>query len=160
MSLLRMELHYQIRILLTEESKLPLSKKFDEVIDHSVKLCCVDAVNNIYIIRYFNSRIVYLSFIDYIPICPELTHIACNSTVKNPVCISPNQICDYHRDCPGGEDESDCLAYKRCNFQTDMCDWMTSKKVVYEWKRYDNHSTYQTFITSRVNPRSIFALLY
>ena len=98
-----------------------------------------------------NSGILSISFVGYTSSCPELTHIACNSTVKNPVCVSYSQICDYHRDCPGGEDESDCLAYKRCDFQKDMCDWRTSKQTLYEWKRFYNHSTYRiTLLTGSV----------
>ena len=93
--------------------------------------------------------------VGYWPACPKITHITCLSESMYPVCVSYNQVCDYHNDCPEGDDELDCLAYIRCDFQTDMCGWMASNGTLYEWERYYNHSTYQNCITSRVISKPI-----
>ena len=92
-----------------------------------------------------------LFFSDYISICPKLTHVACTSAVKYPVCVWYNQICDYYPNCPGGEDESDCLSYNRCDFQKDMCDWITAKHTLFEWERYYDSSMYQYCFATRIN---------
>ena len=92
--------------------------------------------------------ISYFFFTDYISICPKLTHVACTSAVKYPVCVSNNQICDYYPNCPGGEDESDCLSYNRCDFQKDMCDWATANNTLFEWIRYYDSGMYQYCIAT------------
>ena len=101
----------------------------------------------------------FSSFVDYIPACSKLTQVTCISAVEQSLCVPHNQICDYYRDCPGGEDELDCLGYNRCDFQTDMCDWMASNSTLYTWKRYYNHSRYLCYITSRFNCKSLSFLI-
>ena len=80
--------------------------------------------------------------------------------MKNPVCISHHQICDFNRDCPGGEDESDCLEYNRCDFQKDMCDWVAAKHSLYEWKRYYDNGMYQSCTASSFRSKNVFDLSY
>ena len=96
-----------------------------------------------------------VSFVEYISICPKMTHFACTSAVKNPVCVSRNQICDFNRDCPGGEDESDCLAYNRCDFQKGMCDWVAAKHSFFEWERYYDNGMYQSYSATNFCSRSL-----
>ena len=71
----------------------------------------------------------------YLSMCPALTHTSCPSSITNAKCLSQNQICDFINDCPGEEDESSCLGYKRCDFQKDTCDWMASRNTSLEWRR-------------------------
>lgn len=46
--------------------------------------------------------------------CPGFT---CNDGT----CIGVDQVCDFYKDCPAGEDELLCPA--SCNFDTDDCNW-------------------------------------
>jgi len=91
-------------------------------------------------VTYWECKQEYTSF------CPKMTHKACTSAIHNLVCISDDQICDFYNNCPGGEDESDCLAYNRCDFQNGTCDWIAGKHTLYEWKRYFDISTGQYYL--------------
>ncbi len=78
----------------------------------------------------------YFVIPDYLAICPTLTHNACTSSGSNQSCYSNTQMCDFRNDCPGGEDESNCLNNKRCDFETGTCDWLASKNTFFEWERH------------------------
>ena len=77
------------------------------------------------------------AFTDYLSMCPKLTHVKCTSSVDNPKCVSQTQVCDFVRDCPGGEDESNCLNLKRCDFHTDVCDWVIATSFRFKWERHN-----------------------
>eukprot|EP00795_Rhopilema_esculentum_P012745 gene12745-3472_t len=72
---------------------------------------------------------------DYIMTCPRLTHNTCTSGAGSLKCYDRNHRCDFHKDCPGSEDEEDCIEYKRCDFQNDFCNWIPSKHTNLEWQR-------------------------
>ncbi|XP_055359914.1 MAM and LDL-receptor class A domain-containing protein 2 isoform X2 [Betta splendens] len=48
------------------------------------------------------------------------------------VCITAALHCDYHPDCPGGEDEEGCGA---CTFESDQCHWADTSDGHIKWHR-------------------------
>ncbi|GFN85250.1 MAM and LDL-receptor class a domain-containing protein 2-like [Plakobranchus ocellatus] len=44
----------------------------------------------------------------------------------NGACVSSSQVCNFADDCGDSSDEDDqlCSSYHKCNFETDLCDWM------------------------------------
>ncbi|KAG7511076.1 ALK tyrosine kinase receptor-like [Solea senegalensis] len=66
-------------------------------------------------------------------ICGEYFHC-----VHSEVCIDPSQVCNFHTDCPYGEDEGFiCGALpsgSHCSFEQDTCGWSVSKQRS-AWRR-------------------------
>ncbi|XP_068593728.1 MAM and LDL-receptor class A domain-containing protein 1 isoform X2 [Cebidichthys violaceus] len=48
------------------------------------------------------------------------------------VCILATLQCDYHPDCPQGEDEDGC---GRCTFESDQCQWTDTSDGQSRWQR-------------------------
>ncbi|XP_028283475.1 MAM and LDL-receptor class A domain-containing protein 2 [Parambassis ranga] len=48
------------------------------------------------------------------------------------VCVSATLRCDYHPDCPQGEDETGCGA---CTFESDQCQWTDISDGQSTWQR-------------------------
>ena len=47
-------------------------------------------------------------------------------------CLEQLQVCNFHKDCEGGEDENDC---GECDFEGGTCGWMDSSASLYGWER-------------------------
>ncbi|XP_069494886.1 leukocyte tyrosine kinase receptor [Ambystoma mexicanum] len=62
-------------------------------------------------------------------------------------CISRLQVCDFHLDCPGGEDEGDICASLLpegafCSFESGACDWaMDDAAATASWSIVDSKQT-------------------
>ena len=49
-------------------------------------------------------------------------------------CIDNNLICDWANDCGDGSDERSCTNYvERCNFETDICNWIQDDQDDFDW---------------------------
>uniref|UniRef100_A0A3Q3WEV5 Tyrosine-protein kinase receptor n=1 Tax=Mola mola TaxID=94237 RepID=A0A3Q3WEV5_MOLML len=74
-----------------------------------------------------------LEFIDCELACGESFHCA-----NSGGCIDPSQVCDFHEDCPLGEDEGsicDVLPFgSHCSFERDACGWSVSNQHS-AWRR-------------------------
>uniref|UniRef100_A0A4W6FEE9 Tyrosine-protein kinase receptor n=1 Tax=Lates calcarifer TaxID=8187 RepID=A0A4W6FEE9_LATCA len=66
-------------------------------------------------------------------ICGESFHC-----VNSEVCIDPSQVCNFHTDCPFGEDEGficGALPFgSHCSFEQDSCGWSVSNQPL-AWRR-------------------------
>ncbi|XP_023249508.1 ALK tyrosine kinase receptor-like isoform X1 [Seriola lalandi dorsalis] len=66
-------------------------------------------------------------------VCGESFHC-----VNSEVCIDPSQVCNFHTDCPFGEDEGficGALPFgSHCSFEQDTCGWSLSNKHS-AWRR-------------------------
>ncbi|XP_069366962.1 MAM and LDL-receptor class A domain-containing protein 2 [Paralichthys olivaceus] len=62
--------------------------------------------------------------------CQDNTFFCWRSAEK--VCIPTTLLCDYHLDCPQGEDEDGCGP---CSFERDQCKWTDSSDGQSQWQR-------------------------
>lgn len=53
------------------------------------------------------------------------------------VCVKASAQCNYHKDCPQGEDEHGCGP---CTFEEDQCGWIDISDAQTKWKRQKSSS--------------------
>ncbi|CAL9689269.1 unnamed protein product [Knipowitschia caucasica] len=54
------------------------------------------------------------------------------------VCVNASAQCDYHKDCPQGEDERGCGP---CTFESDECGWTDITEGPTKWRRVKSSET-------------------
>lgn len=56
-------------------------------------------------------------------------------TCATGLCVPKDCECDFTDNCGDGSDEAYCSQYKRCDFEKDFCDFISSSKTASEWTR-------------------------
>jgi hypothetical protein len=70
---------------------------------------------------------------------PDLPNPNCDRTgyrCNDGSCISHDQLCDFEKDCPNGEDEIEvecAKGYGRCDFDSSFCDWINVHGDDFNW---------------------------
>ncbi|CAG5126619.1 unnamed protein product, partial [Candidula unifasciata] len=50
-------------------------------------------------------------------------------------CIAKKNVCDFHKDCTDGSDETSCDTLTMCNFDNDLCTWYEAASDKLDWEQ-------------------------
>ncbi|XP_075470410.1 leukocyte tyrosine kinase receptor isoform X3 [Ascaphus truei] len=102
--------------------------------------CGLKKTDNLLALDSLNLRNCFASDLDSdVPTCPKQSSLLCG----NGDCISHMKVCDFHLDCPGGDDEGavceDILPKgSHCSFEEGVCSWTLNGTTAASWMYTDS----------------------
>jgi hypothetical protein len=70
-------------------------------------------------------------------LCSSSGPSLCAFTCSNGACISEEKVCNFVKDCPNGEEETNC-GYQNVTFETGYNNWKDLSTGSWKWTRKNN----------------------